>query len=567
MTITIQIRAIRGADLADLTLGGLTLIGGINAQGKSSMMEAIAEAIAGDGKPWGANKADLSAVVHDGADGGRVTVTGPEGTVTLRLPEGTRESQGRPPWASPVAAGLTDPLALSEADRAAWLIGLLGAQPTQEDFTEDLKETGTEKVIANLWHRVQTNGWEATEAYVKDQGAGAKRDWTRATRNKAYGSKIAESWRPEGMDPDLDDDLYRGPEGLKRLEDIRDTAREVLEQARAAAATDEGRRSVLRETANRQAPDLSALKEALLKASEARKKAGEVLAALPKPEESGKVYRCPHCEKGIVIDRDQHGPKLIKPRTLPADELEKRRRAIITAEASVRHAEQDEQAARDAIARAQADVRAIEAAKADLAALPEPGQEEGVPSVADAEAHLEQATKRLNDASTRAKADEAHRDVQARTKQAKALAPAGLRLTALRRALGPWNEALSAFCAAAGWPPVVVADDMGLTLGGRPLRWLSASERERCRIALRVAAARRDGSCLVLIDGAEILDKPGREGLLQALLGAGLPAVVAMTLNRPDHLPALPPTMGYAYWMQAGRLVGRDEAAGVKKAA
>jgi hypothetical protein len=75
--------------------------------------------------------------------------------------------------------------------------------------------------------------------------------------------------------------------------------------------------------------------------------------------------------------------------------------------------------------------------------------------------------------------------------------------------------------------------------------------------------ARLTGADLVVIDAADVLDAPRRSGLFRLLTEAGLPAVVCMTLARPDQVPNLASPsigLGVSYWLEDGLLDVLDKA-------
>ena len=108
-------------------------------------------------------------------------------------------------------------------------------------------------------------------------------------------------------------------------------------------------------------------------------------------------------------------------------------------------------------------------------------------------------------------------------------------------------------CDAAEWKDVAVDPAMTLTYGGRPYALLSTSEQYRVRAVLAVAMARLDGSDLVVIDAADVLDGETRSGLFAMLEEAELAALVCMTLTRRGQCPDLAELgLGCSYWIEAG---------------
>jgi hypothetical protein len=93
-------------------------------------------------------------------------------------------------------------------------------------------------------------------------------------------------------------------------------------------------------------------------------------------------------------------------------------------------------------------------------------------------------------------------------------------------------------------------------MGGHGYHALSKSEQWRVDVLLQIEIARRDGSDMVVIDGADILDGPARFGLIKALEHAGLRAVVMMTASAPGKVanPAAW-SWGPIYWIDHGTAV------------
>ncbi len=61
------------------------------------------------------------------------------------------------------------------------------------------------------------------------------------------------------------------------------------------------------------------------------------------------------------------------------------------------------------------------------------------------------------------------------------------------------------------------------------------------------------GKGLLIIDGADILDQGARGRLLKMVLNSGIPAIICMTLNKPDMAPDLSAAgAGVTYWVENG---------------
>jgi hypothetical protein len=58
---------------------------------------------------------------------------------------------------------------------------------------------------------------------------------------------------------------------------------------------------------------------------------------------------------------------------------------------------------------------------------------------------------------------------------------------------------------------------------------------------------------MVVLDAADVLDGPTREGLFDLLTEVGLPALVCLTLTRPEQVPDLAAAgLGMSYWLDSG---------------
>lgn len=128
----------------------------------------------------------------------------------------------------------------------------------------------------------------------------------------------------------------------------------------------------------------------------------------------------------------------------------------------------------------------------------------------------------------------------------------GLRRTKLAQCLSAFqNGYLTPLCQSFGMPEIELSADLEISMGKTPYQMFSASEQFRVRAILQLAIAQLEKASLVIIDNADILDQGGRGKLLQAVLKAGIPAVICMTLNKPDMAPNLAAAgAGATYWVE-----------------
>ncbi|MCD6307471.1 MAG: hypothetical protein J7M24_00595, partial [Candidatus Latescibacteria bacterium] len=156
------------------------------------------------------------------------------------------------------------------------------------------------------------------------------------------------------------------------------------------------------------------------------------------------------------------------------------------------------------------------------------------------------------------KARELHNRIILNEAIVKALSPEGIRKQALNRGLDVLKNGVNSFCKAAHWGDIDIDSDMNIYYNGMAYYFCSESERFRIRVAFQLWIALQDGSDLVVIDRADILDRAGRQGLFAALVAFGIPALVCMTLNTQDDMPKADILASFdaaAYWIEEGEIV------------
>jgi DNA repair exonuclease SbcCD ATPase subunit len=134
-----------------------------------------------------------------------------------------------------------------------------------------------------------------------------------------------------------------------------------------------------------------------------------------------------------------------------------------------------------------------------------------------------------------------------------ALAPEGIKAEKLREKLSLFNKKLLDICKTTLWKTVEVKENLDIYYGSRRYGiLLSDSERYRVNIALQVAIADFDKSDVIVIDGADILDADGRNGLVK-LLKKRL-ALVCMTIPNREIMPDFSAVGGNSYWIAEGEV-------------
>lgn len=526
----IQIHDFRGvADFA-ADLSGLLILAGPNGAGKSSVCTAIAACLTGNLTPFeGVTKSRAGLLVRDGGAHATATLTGPDGGVAVVWPSCERAEMGRAPWASAVATGLLDPLKMSPRERSAWLIDLMEALPDADATVTALGEAGVSHSEATaIWSGIEARGWDAAHAEAKEAGVKLKGQWERVTGQR-YGSAKAAQWRPEGWRSGLD------AFDMTELQSAAETAQARVDEARKAALTGEAKRRDAEDAISARQRALSerdSAKDCMIAAREAEAAAQATRDKLG--VSAGRMLTCPCCDAALVM---------IDGSLAQAPEGNADPDAVASADRALAAAHQDYLAKEAHYNRLLAEIEAGNRAEETLADLPV------VPDAEAAQRAKEEAAYAATNFDMKRRAVEAgelHEKIGRQVEVVKLLAEDGLRQAALVEALAGLAGELNDVTRAAGWRPVTVDADMSVSYGGRPVSLCSAGEAFRARCAMQIVAARRDGSALVIIDGADILDRDGRNGLMRAV--AGVPAVIGMTMKR-EELPGRLVETGRAVWI------------------
>ena len=548
----IHIQNFRGIEEAMLQCNGVALITGTNATGKTSIAQAVAAVLTGNPIPMaGLRKNAAGMLVHTGAAQGQITLEGEEGTAMLSWPTAKVQTDGSPPQASAIAAGL-ESLAdeARPANRARLLSPYLKADPTKEDLTEQLSNLKPEH-ITTLWDKIQVDGWDLVHDHAKTTGAEYKGRWHQAT-GEAYGSKKASSWFPD----DWDDDLTGSSEHA--LTSALDQNRTTLDEAISNKAIGEVELQALEKSAARKI-DLAALEDAVKKAKEIHWEAVKARNDLPPAHDSGSPIEihCPHCENPVIVTKKTAGGfALHKVTHVSKKEMKDRGLAIAAADGKISHDQDIVWSEERNLAEGKRQIKDIKTAQARLQEIKNRQEHVTTDQLESCREQVRLSEARLAAFRKKREADRLHATVEANQQVIKVLAPDGLRAWKLTKAVGSLNQkVLAPLSQEAGWATVSLNDDLMPTLGGRLYPLLSESEQFRARVTLQVALSRMDGSDAMIIDRADILDRQGRNGMMKMLIGLGIPCLVCMTIL--DQKKDPPPDLaargkGVTYWVENG---------------
>lgn len=554
------IKNFRGCSVALFNLQKITLIGGHNAAGKSSIAQAAAAGLTGNPLPvLGVQKSAAGCLVRSGTAAGSVELTSETGSTKIDYPKAAVKTEGKPPQATAFAAGLSCVLDLPTKDRSETLSQYLRAEPTKDDLIaglaniEDLKP----EHIDAIWQNIEQNGWDGAHAAAKEKGARLKGQWEQVTGDR-YGKKKAGSWIPEGYSADLDGASQADLEAA-----VVDT-REQLEGAIASEAVDDARADELQALAETlpnlqaQLPDAEKLVADMAAEREKRRADRDKLPLAKK----GDFLSCPHCRKSVAM---VDGALLPASDPLSDKEVAGRKKAIGAASKLFDAAQGDYQATSRSLQELKDRIQAASSAAEELADQPE--QTECGTDVDAARGAADSAVKQLECWKKKTTAANRHYNIGVNAEILTVLAADGARLTKLRKALAGANAAMGKLCSVSRWGSVELDDNLTASLNGTPYYLLSESEQYRVRVTLQLWMANLDGSAAVIIDGADVLvDKNLRNGLFRVLAATEMTALVAMAMQDAGDLPDIGARdMGQAYWMgEGGVLVDRASAVGAE---
>lgn len=568
---TLTVTNYRGITSAEIEIAPIALIAGKNGAGKSSIAQAAGAVMTASPVPLeGFLKKDADQLVHEGEKRGRATLGG----ASITFPGGSASGKG--PRGSAVAAGLDQPLDMRPGDAAKYLSGVLNADPTREDLDAALPDLSP-AVRDKIWASISAKGWDqahkhATESRIKNKGK-----WEQITGQK-YGARAAQGWVPSDFAdsvPDrteLDAALKAAQSEYDKAVSQKAVSADWLERTQKEADSLAGWADAYAE-AEGDIEKLTAEREKLAETHRANvaevRRLEDERDALPEPGAVPVTVDCPECGTHLIVVSQR---ELAKADGGP-DEAEnvKRQASIDGANHMVREADTkagESQAQlndldrklnerRDALRWAEARMADADKAAAAIKAAPTTGAtDEQITAALDKVHGIEYQQMMLNAMEAAEKA--AATVLQSETIVA-ALAPEGVRQAVLAASLESANADMAALCDRAGYPPVEIDQALQFTLGDRQYRLLSGSEQFRVRLVSQMMLAQRDGSQIVVIDAADILDGPGRNGLFKILKTVGIDAVVCMTMNKLEDVPDVS-RLGAAYWIEGGtaRRIGGD---------
>lgn len=566
----VRIRNIMALERVEMRLQGLTLVGGFNEAGKTTLLQCIAAAALGEWKMRGvAQKGGLAAILRRSAADASILLEHADGSVRISYPDGRVERQGADgALGTPLGIGAAPFMGLSAEDRRLEIAERFNTAPTREDFDawwrthpqaglnpDGKPEDGAFQGVQVLWDDIGVSGWDTVAKRIENGIKQLTGQWREVT-GVAWGTKIRLTWAPEG--------LFRDEEySITEATDAHKAAREALETLLRQDAVDLANKAALDERAA-EVPalqaDLAEAQNALAAANAAVEEAIETLENTPEPTDPRSLPACPECNKALLIVRTGNGMLTLQKPTGKHLSVQSYTDALTMRTAAqqvldTRRAEVDDLSRR--VVRISHDLAGAQEAAAAAARMA------GKPAI-DAEG-IAAARKVETAALARVRAIEALQRVQqinVEWERGQAihdgLLPSGIRANVLQRKLAEINVTLGAVAAGAGMREVGMTDACALTYDGYPYAMLSESAQWRCNVAMGLMLAKQEGARVFLVDRLDLLQAQSRPGVLQALSRLGIPTVATMT-SRDPHPPILPDLaahkLGRTIWLGGGKFI------------
>lgn len=558
--INIKVTNCRRAKTASFSLNPIALIAGENENGKSSIALAVALAATQNALPKSVAKKDAKVLVHSDCDSGMVQLEkdGVVSEISWPRAEFTQKGQGKPIFASEFAAGMKNIFQLPPVERTAFFIDLLHAKPSKKDLTRDLPRSITAPEIDKLWEKIEATGWdEAHQAAKKDEDE-LTGQWKRITKETRWNVNTAGKWRPQSWEPELE------RAEREELEVDFANANKAYEDAlkmEGAQAFDRSQAEALVAKKGEYAEAVTSLEGELQLAEVRSRDLTAQLGALGSPGHD--PMECPDC-----------GAKLtLKPRADLLGQHQLVKAETLSPEAQAEHARVSKEVhdstvavtgLRDKLAQARHQLEtALEAQKRlETASDPATIAETGLKKEA-----RDAAERRLDAFNVCREAYSVYEQIITQKDLVKALSQDGTRKRKLDDQIDSFNkEVLKPLSDQLGCDAVFMDNELAIFRGKYPYGMLSRSAQYAVRTLLQVAIAKADRSELLVVDDLDaITSRKGRAGVMNMVVGSGIPTLICMAKKPEDRTPDLAELkIGHSYVIEDGVL--RDYAAPAQEA-
>ena len=548
----ISIRNVKGIMRADIEVRPVAIIAAKNARGKSSICEAVGSALTGHVIPYiepgdriGSWKSLLpksaaAEMVYDGTAQGTATIAASkDDQAAVTWPESEYATLGEPPTSSPICANLADFFSMPEKHRAAVLTEALGTLPSEEDFLEEMDyQKVSPATAAKVWNVIKEDGWDQAYIKIKEHGTKMKGQWE-AVAGSRYGGVKAAEYLPEGWDESF---KVCSLEALElKLEGAEKAV--VTEAVAKGPALTEEEVARLTDIAAKAIPSQKEIQDDLDIANHTLEKAQAALPELPAAKKAS-TLTCPHCKEEVIFSMEGGEPSLgCVP---PYDEFDQA--GYDTAQAEVEKATTLVTLAEIALA----DWEEVDEARTKLQTM-NTGEAPSKATISPEEAAVIQAKKDIDIFKKWTESHRLHEAIKRNQALIDALAPTGLRKKILQRAIEDFNGLLADLSTKAGWNTVSIDQDMNAFYGKRMYLMSSGGEKFRMRATLQVAIGIKDGSKMLIVDGCDVLDLDGKNGLLKMIIGAKIPAILSFMMASADLVPVYPEKFAKSYWLEGGK--------------
>ena len=535
----LTIRNYRGIESAQIEIDKLTLVGGQNYAGKTSIAQAAGAVLTGNAMPLPDLKKNQARLfLRDGQKTGSVELEDGEKKAKVTYPGASYS--GNADTITLESAGLSSLIDQKPQERLRAMTEILKAEPTKEHLIEAMKAKGfaDDFNFQRVWDVIDQYGWDQAYERAKTTGAKLKGGWETIT-GEHYGSTKAAQWTPEGLTDGTAEDLQ------KAVDDAT-AAHEQAIASQAVAASDQDAKAQATAAMEHLRKELVDLEPRYTVAQQEIVDTKSKLQDLPKkPGDS--LQTCPWCKNVITFDRDgfvTKGKMLTRETQKAVDE----KRADLTAKLDKLSQEVTELGAM--LSRTKQSIAINE----DILKRPDAAEKKADTSAT--QAALDTARFAFSAFTAKQEADAKHSMVVQNGDIQLLLKPDGLRKTVMVEALGKLNAKLEEISKAAAWRPVFVDQDMAISYGGRTYPLCSASEQYFCRVALQLAVATVLGHSVVVLDGMDIvLNRPQRNGIFKAILGCGVRALVCMSFASKEEMPDVGKVPGgRGYWVSGGKV-------------
>lgn len=563
--LRVRIRNVLGVTKADFVIeeAKVTLIAGINAAGKSSVLEAIWACLLSDPAIRGLRNKTLQAMaIHDGAGDGVVMLDyGNGGKVVLSYPGSEMTQTGRVAFlGTPLGTGKVRFTALDEKGRQGEFSARALAAPTLNDLVawykanpgSGLEDPENLDHAKQLWADLDTSGWDAVANRVKDHGIKKRGAWEHLTNTK-FGTAKSPSWCPVGIDPNIPYDL---PHELNRLTGLRANLEKMTTEAAMAAIDTTRLKKAIQaaEEASKLVADTQQERTAIQAQIDAKQTERRAMHVPPTGLDT--ALKCPHCNQRVIVNKDAKGYTIIDKAPPPPDDktLKTLRAKAGDLEKDIGVLEGESEKLAERMISLRTTMEAGKRADAELARV-KAAPAHDAEALEFARSEVLAAERLVGLLRTWYAARELYAEWARNTKLLEGLAPTGVRKAVLDVKLSAVNAEVATLCETLRIREVSLDADMGVYYGGRPYQLCSESERWRTDLVLGVLFWKREKAVVYMADRFDVVVATERGGIVYGLKKLGVTAVLAMTNRDRETVPDMGKTkMGAALWLDGGTL-------------